>query len=372
MKLLKRNVALTNDFYGEVNLSDPVLRYSGNPIVTPQMVNAAWENPALQVITVHNAGIALNNNNTTMLFRSHLRCGKCVFGIARSVDGLNQWSIFHKPSLLPATKKDLFAPGVDVGLLIELEKGGIADPRISQIGNEYAITYSAYHGQIRNRVRVCLATTSDFENFVRWGPLTDSDMSNVVIFPRPYSEGYAAIFQPKDVTIDDSGRIYSQFHIGFSDDWRRGPWKIIDKPIMRTELGQKSFSDKIVPGATPLETQDGWLSIFHGVRTTITGNLYVLDIALHDYYDWSKINMSSIPILFPSASDCRLPDNAYIHAPQVVSTCGALRYPNGTIVIYYGGNDTVMNCALSNEDVMAALCKQYGINNHAGDSHYLV
>ncbi len=370
MELLKRNVAFANDCYGEVNLSDPVLRYPGNPIVTPEMVNAVWENPVLQVITVNNAGIALHNNKTIMLFRSHLRCGKSVLGIARSIDGLSEWSIAHKPSLLPATKNDLFAPGVNVRLQIEMESGGIEDPRISQIGNEYAITYNAYHGQIRNRVRVCLATTSDFENFVRWGPLLDQDMRNVVIFPRPYSEGYAALFRPNDITSCDVGGIYTQIRIGFSDDWRRGPWKIIDEPVMRTGHGPNSFSDKIGPGATPLETPDGWLSIFYGVRTTMAGNPHVLGVALHDYHDWSKINMSSIPILFPSASDCRLPDIAYIHVPQVVFTCGALRYPNGTIVIYYGGNDTVMNCALSHEDVMVALCKQYGVNNHAVDLHY--
>lgn len=367
MDLLNRKVSLSENFTGEVNLMKPVLRYSGNPIMTPDMVNRVWEDPSLQVITVHNAGIAWHNNKTIMLFRSHLRNGISIIGVARSIDGLSQWSISPQPALVPAKKSDLFAPGVDVDAQIEMESGGVEDPRISQIGNEYAITYSAYHNKIKNRVRVCLATTTDFESFVRWGPMLEQDMRNVVIYPRPYSEGYAALFRPNDITAGDVGGIFTQIVIGFSDDWRRGPWKIIDEPIMKTGGGPNTFSDKIGPGAPPMETPDGWLSIFHGVRTTMAGNPYSLGVVLQDYDIWSKVYMSSIPILFPTAADCRLPEDAYIHVPQVVFTCGALRFQNGTIVIYYGGNDTVMNCALSHETVLVSLCKQYGRDSHTGD-----
>ena len=92
----------------------------------------------------------------------------------------------------------------------------------------------------------------------------------------------------------------------------------------------------------------------------MAGNPYVLGVALHDYDNWSKTHVSSVPIMFPSYVDCRVPDNAYIRVPQVVFTCGALRHKDGTIAIYYGGNDTVMNCALTHEDVLVTLCKRYG------------
>ncbi len=46
------------------------------------------------------------------------------------------------------------------------------------------------------------------------------------------------------------------------------------------------------------------------------------------------------------------PDD-YIHVPNVVFTCGALRKEDGTIFIYYGGNDTVMNLTFTHEDILA-------------------
>ena len=53
--------------------------------------------------------------------------------------------------------------------------------------------------------------------------------------------------------------------------------------------------------------------------------------------------MSSIPILFPSRADCRVADADYVHVPNVVFSCGMLRRDDGSLVIYYAGNDTVMN-----------------------------
>ena len=43
-----------------------------------------------------------------------------------------------------------------------------------------------------------------------------------------------------------------------------------------------------------------------------------------------------------------------------------LRRPDGTLLIYYGGNDTVMNVAVSHEDVLAELCRRYGQHPHTG------
>lgn len=67
--------------------------------------------------------------------------------------------------------------------------------------------------------------------------------------------------------------------------------------------------------------------------------------------------MSSIPVLFPSAADCRCrPEDAYVHVPHVVFSCGTLRRADGALAIYYAGNDTVVNIGFSHEDVLAELC----------------
>ena len=78
---------------GLMDLDAPVQRFDGNPILTCHDVNAVWKSPDLQVRTVHNAGIAEHGGESLMLFRSHLRDGISVLGLARSADGLHDWRV---------------------------------------------------------------------------------------------------------------------------------------------------------------------------------------------------------------------------------------------------------------------------------------
>lgn len=343
----------------KLNLNVPLVRYDKNPVLTSEEVNKAWKKPQLQTITVHNAGITEYNGEVIMLFRSHLRNGISVLGIARSKDGLSDWSVDNAPALIPADVNDIFHDPAIKDELIENEQGGLEDARISKLGDTYLITYSAYHASIAHRVRVSLATTKDFQTFKRYGPVLQSDMRNVVIFPEKINGKFWALFRPNDNTEQHIGGIFKQIQIGSTDDWESGYWNIRKEPIMLQTDGPSSFSAKIGPGATPIRTKHGWINIFHGVRNTMDGNPYVLGVALHDLKDPANVLVSNIPILFPSKSDCIVKDDAYVHVPNVVFCCGALRRENGIIYIYYGGNDTVMNVAISHEDVLADLCRTY-------------
>lgn len=49
-----------------VDLNCPVARFPGNPVLTAKDVNQVWQDPGLQVTTVHNAGIALHGGDTVM------------------------------------------------------------------------------------------------------------------------------------------------------------------------------------------------------------------------------------------------------------------------------------------------------------------
>lgn len=357
----------------EVNVNNPVFRYPNNPIITAADVNRNWTNPAHQVKTIHNAGInILVDGSTVMLFRSHLRCGMSVLGMAKSKNGVDQWEIFNKPVLKPATARDNFAEGVDIDALIENEAGGLEDPRITKFGDEYAITYSAYHAVVEDRVRVSLITTEDFELFTRHGPVLDFDMRNVVLFPEKINNKYTALMRPNDISPDETGGKYAQIRIGFSDDWKSNKWDLYDKPIMQTGFGPSAFSNKIGPCAPPIKTEKGWLNIFHGVRTTMDGNPYVLGVALHDQDNPKRVKMSGIPILFPSPADCKLPEMEYVHVPNVVFCCGATGRDDGSILIYYGGNDTVMNIGITHKDVLRTLCEQYAQDARTGQLLYRI
>ena len=357
---MERVVILTRSAYGAVSLPEPVLRFPDNPILSARDVNGVWRDPALQVVTVHNAGVGTVGGQTVVLFRSHLRSGLSVLGTARSADGVTGWRVDPTPALLPATPDDCFAAGLEVDEAVEMEAGGVEDPRVHVIDGTFAVTYSAYHARQRNRVRVALATSSDLRRFVRHGPLLDRDMRNVVLFPDRIDGRHVGLFRPNDVLEGDIGGAYTRIHVGTSPDLRTGPWAIDPDPVMATGHGPSAFSDKIGPGAPPIRTRHGWLNLFHGVRATMDGNPYVLGVALHDLADPRRVRMSSIPVLFPTKADCRVAEDAYVHVPNVVFTCGATRRDDGTIVIYYAGNDTVLNVAASHEDVLAELCVRYG------------
>lgn len=354
------------------SLTKPVIRYANNPIVESTDVNKVWIEPELQTMTVHNAGITEFEGQIIMLFRSHLRNGMSVLGIARSKNGLDSWQIDRKPVLVPCSTQDYFVDGADINQLIENEQGGLEDARITLIDGTYLITYSAYHATIAHRVRVSLISTKDFKTFLRHGPLLETDMRNVVIFPEKIGGKYHGLFRPNDQSEQHIGGIYKQIRIGSTDSWKSSSWDIRAKPVIQQSDGPGSFSDKIGPGAPPIKTRHGWINIFHGVRSTMDGNPYVLGVALHQLDDPTIVKVSNIPILFPTKLDCKVGDDDYIHVPNVVFCCGAFRRKNGEIYIYYGGNDTVMNVGISHEDVLAELCENYGQDPESGRPLYRI
>lgn len=356
---MKKDI-LVNDYVFHLSLNEPVHRYEHNPILTAHDVNKVWTDPGLRVTTVHNAGITVYKDNILMLFRSHLRNGISVIGMAKSKNGINDWIVSEQPALVPCNENDVFVLGSNIKELIENEAGGVEDPRISKISEAYFITYSAYHGLKKDRVRVSLVTTQDFQTFTRYGPILEKDMRNVVIFPEKINDKYFALMRPNDdPRKSHTGGIFKEIRLATTNDPFSNNWKVSKDPVMKQEGGPSAFGDKIGPGAPPIKTKHGWLNVFHGVRSTMDGNPYVLGVALHDPDDPSKVKVSNIPILFPSRADCTVEPDDYIHVPNVVFTCGALRNEDGTIFIYYGGNDTVMNVAFSHEDILAELCNRY-------------
>ena len=364
-----RTIQLNQDKY-KLDLNNPVVRYKNNPILTCRNVNNVWKKPHLKTITVHNSGVTEYVGNTLLLFRSHLRNGISVIGKAVSCDGIENWKISSEPFIKPCSKDDNHSSKYQIEQLIENEAGGVEDPRITKINDSYFITYSAYHGKIKNQVRVSLAVTKDFKKFKRLGPVSDFDMRNVVIFPEKINDKYVALFRPNDITSDDTGGLFSEIKIAYSDEIETNNWITETEPIMKQSGGPSSFSDKIGPGAPPIKTKHGWINIFHGVRKTMDGNPYVLGVALHELNKPESVKVSNIPILFPTKADCRVNADDYIHVPNVVFTCGAVRKNDGTIYIYYGGNDTVMNLAVTHEDILAELCNKYPQNPLTGEMLY--
>ena len=118
--------------------TDIVRRYPKNPILTKADIPYPVE-------TVHNAAVVKHGSQYIMLFRSHLRTGRSIIGLARSSDGF-QFQADPKPFLVPDRE----------GLFADYEEFGVEDPRVTCVDGEYLITYSAYS---RHGVRIALAKT---------------------------------------------------------------------------------------------------------------------------------------------------------------------------------------------------------------------
>jgi len=301
--------------------SSVVERYPGNPILTKDDIPYPVE-------TVHNAGMTRYGDRIIMLFRSHLRNGRSIIGKAESEDGFN-FTVSPEPFIVPSKE----------GAFAEYEAFGVEDPRICYIDGEYLITYSVYsqHG-----VRIALAKTRDFKTLERVSLITQADMRNVVIFPEKFNGRYARLDRPHSEISPWS------VWLSWSPDlihW--GDSEVVMKPVP-----YHWDESKIGPGATPIRTEKGWLSIYHGVFETMDGAVYRLGVALLDLNNPAKIIGVSDQWILSPEDPWELV--GYVH--NVVFTCGAVEDNEGNVIIYWGGADTVMCAGTARLDDLVELC----------------
>jgi beta-1,4-mannooligosaccharide/beta-1,4-mannosyl-N-acetylglucosamine phosphorylase len=98
-------------------------------------------------------------------------------------------------------------------------------------------------------------------------------------------------------------------------------------------------STKVGAGPTPIETEEGWLLLYHGVLTSCNGFVYSMGAALLNLDEpWKVVARGSDYLLAPNAEYERVGD-----VPNVVFPCAALvDRDNDRLTVYYGGADTVV------------------------------
>jgi predicted GH43/DUF377 family glycosyl hydrolase len=289
-------------------------RHPDNPILTAQ----DWPYPAH---TVFNAGACQRGDETILLVRVEDRRGHSHLTVARSVDGISEWHIDPVPSFAPETKR--FAE----------ETWGVEDPRLTWVAerDEWIIAYTAYS---QRGPMVSLASTKDFNTFTRLGPVMPPEDKDAAIFPRRIDGRYAMIHRP--VSAGSSG---AHIWLSYSPDlihW--GDHHV----ILHARRGAWWDANKIGLSPPPMETPEGWLILYHGVRHTAGGCLYRLGLALLDLEDPRIVLRRSDEWIFaPEMSYERHGD-----VGDVVFPCGwILDEATGDIRIYYGGADSCLALA---------------------------
>jgi predicted GH43/DUF377 family glycosyl hydrolase len=292
---------------------EPFTRHPANPIIT----TADLPYPANSVF---NPGATIHDGETILLIRVEDRRGLSHLTVARSPDGVAGWRIDSAPTF--DAKPDTYPE----------EIWGIEDPRVTFIEDEqrWIVAYTAYSS---NGPLVSLATTGDFETFERLGAVMLPDNKDAALFPVKFDRRWALIHRP----MPPAGTGGAHMWISFSPDLKHwGDHRV----LMRAREGGWWDAGKIGLSAPPLETDRGWLVLYHGVRTTASGSIYRLGLALLDRDDPCRIlQRSSEWILSPTEAYEQLGD-----VPNVVFPCG-WTLVDDEIRLYYGAADTSIGLA---------------------------
>jgi predicted GH43/DUF377 family glycosyl hydrolase len=291
-------------------------RYQGNPIITPDdwpyAVNAIFNPAAIKV-----------NGETLLLIRVEDMCGFSHLTVARSDDGFTNWKIDETPTMQANSNS-------------REEKWGLEDPRIVwlQEQKQYAITYTSFSegGPV-----VSLAITKNFKHFARLGVLLPPEDKDACLMPRRFRGRFALIHRP---IVRGEAHIW----LSFSPDLKH--WGD-HRPLIKTRT---AFWDCLRVGLAcqPIETEQGWLMFYHGVRKTTAASIYRVGMALLDLEEpWRVLRRSDEWVLGPRESYERIGDVNSVVFPTGVTVNKEADQLN----LYYGAADyyvAVATAKLSN------------------------
>ena len=95
-------------------------------------------------------------------------------------------------------------------------------------------------------------------------------------------------------------------------------------------------------GPPPLETEHGWLVVYHGVRQTVAGGLYRAGLALLDLDEPARVLRRSDEWVLGPGADYEVSGDV----PNVVFPCGLVHHRDtDTLYLYYGAADTRIGLA---------------------------
>jgi len=283
-----------------------LVRHPNNPILEP-IADHPWESR-----TVFNCGVINHGNEIVLIYRAQGHDNDVSrLGYAASTDGVH-FERLAEPVFSPETPDEAL---------------GVEDCRLTLIDGRVQMLYTAWSPR---NIQVGRASTTDFSTWERHGiAFPGPDNKDAALFPRKINGRYCAFH-----------RIPKSMWIAWSDDLET--WGDYTK-IMDPRLG--CYDDlKLGAGGPPIETDLGWLVIYHGVDQNL---VYCLGVALLDIDDPSKVlNRPKEPVLVPEE-----PWELVGDVPNVVFTCGTAERGDDYL-IYYGGADRVIGLATANKQAL--------------------
>ncbi|MBL8065687.1 MAG: glycoside hydrolase family 130 protein [Chthonomonadaceae bacterium] len=295
----------------------PVWRHSNNPVVC--------RNATRTSNSVFNSAAVPFGDGFAGVFRCDDQRREMRLHTGRSRNGID-WLIDEEP-IAWSCPEGVAAP--DYGY----------DPRVCWMEDRYWVTWcSGFHGPC-----IGIGYTHDFSTYHMVENALLPFNRNGVLFPRRIRGIYMMLSRPSDNGHTPFGEIF----LSQSDDvvhWGRHRW------VMKAE--QPWESTKIGAGPVPIETDEGWLLIYHGVLTSCSGFVYHWGVCLLDLEEpWKVLARCPKYLMSP-----QLPYEQVGDVPNVVFPCAALvDPPTGRMAVYYGGADTVTCLAFTTVDELARM-----------------
>lgn len=207
-----------------------------------------------------------------------------------------------------------------------------------------------------------IGVTEDFQT-IEVLSLTAPDNRNMVLFPEKIDGKYMRLERPFPV--------YSRGGIDRFDIWMSASPDLKYWGETKLLMGVEDVpyaNDKIGPGAPPVKTDAGWLTLFHAVdidRTrgkngweTCWQKRYCAGIMLLDLKDPSKIiGMYKEPLIAPE-TEYEVEGG---FRTNVIFPGGLILENDRTVKIYYGASDTVECLATARVEDLIQLCKPVDI-----------
>jgi len=275
-------------------------RNAANPILVPNPEND-WE-----ALNVFNCAVVYADDLFHMLYRAQGMDRVSSIGYAVSSDGVH----FNR------MQQPVFSPHD------EWDELGVEDPRVTYLPDErrYIMAYTAYSSR---GITPYFAESKNLITWKRTAPL-EVGMKNKdhVLFPCKVKDRYVTFYR----RVPNIGLAFSKYLKSWEDF----------QPLLAPRPGK--WDCKCIGAAgVPIQTEQGWLCIYHGYDDE---NVYRLGSFLLDMDDPSKILARAEGFLIepqePWEKKGDVPNVIFSTANPVV---------DGKVYVYYGGADRVIGLA---------------------------
>ncbi|MDN4525177.1 glycoside hydrolase family 130 protein [Fictibacillus fluitans] len=332
-------------------------KHAQNPILKPNPDND-WES-----LVVCNPGAYYKDGTFYLLYRAagDDKDHYIYLGLAESNDGVNFTRSSSQPVLSPSSD------GPD--------QGCVEDPRIVEFDDTYYITYayrpyppgrywdfgpdevqtnnlpeSAPYHLKHNVTNTGLLMSDDLKSYKRLGRLTEPSLDDrdVILFPEKINGKYYMLQRPKEWIGEDYGCDYPSIWITSSDDLLQ--W---DEERKLLAKGEVEWELKIGGSTPPLKTEEGWLTLYHGVDDK---GVYRVGALLLDLNDPTKI--------------IARPPNYIMEPEHEYEWEGFYKgcvFPTGNVIVddtlyvYYGGADKYCCLATCSVTELLSFIKKYPV-----------